>query len=246
MSDPFGWYHQSGGIPHFTIQRDGTIDQHYDTNEFSRALLNLPGGVQTNLDQAIQIEIVNIPMRAMTMSQRTSIAKLTDWFHTAHPSIPRRWIGQRPPAQDPYASGRPGWRMSFSEWNDGTGHCGHSDVPENDHWDPGWIDADWAWFIGMLEFPIDPQPISDPEPEPVQEKVMNVVGKLVDGETFPNAYMFTLGGDSRVYEITTGGSQAGWDRWAPTLETVPGKVNLTVAQYDQLHDDIKPKVLNRA
>src|SRR5690242_6455694 len=43
--------------PHFTV--DGTtIYQHIDTGVAARALRNEPGGVQTNRDSAVQIEVV--------------------------------------------------------------------------------------------------------------------------------------------------------------------------------------------
>src|SRR5262245_58042937 len=48
--------------PHFTV--DATkIFQHIDTGKAARALRNLEGGVQTNRDSAIQIEVVGFAHR---------------------------------------------------------------------------------------------------------------------------------------------------------------------------------------
>jgi hypothetical protein len=48
--------------PHFTV--DGTtIYQHVDTGVAARALRNSPGGVETNRDSAVQIEVVAISAR---------------------------------------------------------------------------------------------------------------------------------------------------------------------------------------
>lgn len=148
---PRSTYVQTGGVPHFTFDRDGTVYQHYDTNHYSRALLNLSGGVQTNLDQAIQIEIVALPVQPLTVAQRVAIERFVNWLHTVHPSIQRRWIGRRPPARSYALANSAGWRLSNSAWDDGNGHCGHSDVPENTHWDPAWTQEDWEWFVEFLE-----------------------------------------------------------------------------------------------
>jgi hypothetical protein len=55
--------------PHFTVDAT-TIYQHVDTAEGARALVNNAGGVQTNRDSAVQIELVG---------------------YDTCPKIPRRW-----------------------------------------------------------------------------------------------------------------------------------------------------------
>ena len=45
--------------PHFTVD-SSAIYQHIDTDMAARSLKNLQGGVQTNKDSAIQIEVVGL------------------------------------------------------------------------------------------------------------------------------------------------------------------------------------------
>ena len=134
---PRSTYAATGGIPHFTIDRDGKVYQHYLLNQFSRALLNLPGGVQTNLDGAIQIEIVGFAGKETTRAQRKSIRRLSAWL-TAQ-GVPGRWMNGAPTKRKHDREGQV--KLSMTQWDDGSGHCGHSDVPENNHWDPAFV---WA------------------------------------------------------------------------------------------------------
>ncbi len=53
----FDAFRQNRSDPHFTVDAT-TIYQHIDTEEGARALRNAPGGVQTNRDSAVQIELV--------------------------------------------------------------------------------------------------------------------------------------------------------------------------------------------
>lgn len=142
LGDPSGWYAVSGGIPHFTILRDGTLLQHYSTYRSSRALKNLWGGVQTNLDGVIQIEIVGFAGEGFAREQRATMRRLTAWF-TFH-GVAARWIVGAPPTKAAYDTGGQGAsKLSDDAWDDGRGHCGHINVPENDHWDPAFRHADF-------------------------------------------------------------------------------------------------------
>lgn len=131
--DPFEWYKISGGIPHLTIQRDGTIDQHYGLRWHSRALKNLWGGVQTNLDGAIQIELCGFAGVTKTPEQLAAMRRLNRWF--TRQGIPARWIVGGAPTVEQYQNGT--WvKLSGPEWDNGSGHVGHINVPENNHVDP--------------------------------------------------------------------------------------------------------------
>ena len=50
-------YERTGNLPHFTIDSK-RIFQHLDTGRSATALRNAPGGVETNRDSAVQIEVV--------------------------------------------------------------------------------------------------------------------------------------------------------------------------------------------
>lgn len=135
LGDPSGWYAISGGIPHFTILRDGTLLQHYSLYRSSRALKNLWGGVQTNLDGAIQIEISGFAGEALAPAQLVTMRRLTKWF-TFH-GVPARWLAGAPPTKASYDTGGQGsQKLSMDAWDSGSGHVGHINVPENNHWDP--------------------------------------------------------------------------------------------------------------
>jgi hypothetical protein len=75
--------------PHFTV--DGrNIYQHIDTDEGARALRNDPGGVQTNRDKAIQIELVGFAHLPKDPQALKNVAKLCRWLEAEH-GIPREW-----------------------------------------------------------------------------------------------------------------------------------------------------------
>jgi hypothetical protein len=129
-----GWYNTSGGIPHGTIMTNGEIRQHYELDQYSRALRNLRGGVQTNLDGAIQFEIVGYSGQEVTPAQRHTLTRLTAWLVDG--GIRPIWPMGRP-------SGSSDKRASFNTWDNGYGFWGHSQVPENDHTDPNFTDMTW-------------------------------------------------------------------------------------------------------
>ena len=129
---PRATYVTGGGIPHFTIDQDGTVYQHYSLNQFSRALRNLWGGVQTNLDGAIQIELVGYPGKGSPKAQRKAMKQLSRWLFKK--GVPGQWLNGAP-TYAKYMQVRQ-QKLTNSAWSNGSGHCGHIDVPENDHWDP--------------------------------------------------------------------------------------------------------------
>ncbi len=130
------WYNTSGGIPHGTIVENGDLYQHYECDQHSRALLNLRGGVQTNLDGAIQFEIAGFAGQEVTQAQRDTLTELTAWL-VSH-QIPAVWLNGAP------VNGRNVARLSNAEWDHGSGFCGHIDVPENNHVDPKFTAATLA------------------------------------------------------------------------------------------------------
>jgi len=158
-STSYGGWHNN--YPHFTVvllkdRKTVQIYQHIPLSRAARALKNAAGGVQTNDDSAIQIEIV--------------------WYSTDSPNMPRvlldtvrslmHWLSHEcgiqlvapknfKPYPDSYGAGN-GVRMSNKEWDAFNGWCGHQHVPENDHGDPGKIDI--AYLLA------DPQEVEVPAP----------------------------------------------------------------------------------
>jgi hypothetical protein len=129
--------------PHFTVD-DHAVYQHIDTGVAARALRNAVGGVETNRLSAIQIEVVGTAGRPKSRPTLENVARLCRWLEHTH-GVPQAWPAGFPkPAingQDPGGHNR-----NASIWATKGGHYGHSQVPENTHWDPGYTQAE-ATFI---------------------------------------------------------------------------------------------------
>lgn len=144
----FATFAARGDDPHFTVDAT-TIYQHVDTGFAAMALRNDPGGVETNKDSAIQIELVGFagqPKDAQTLSR---VARLCRWIEAAH-GVPRVWPAGFP--KPPRNGKDPGGHVrDASLWGTTGGHYGHSQVPENTHWDPAYT-AEEASYVLAADF----------------------------------------------------------------------------------------------
>ncbi|MGW0578598.1 peptidoglycan-binding protein [Streptomyces sp. NPDC002920] len=153
------------GVPDFAAKKIRWY-QHFDVDESARALANKLGGVQTNMNNAFQIELVG----TCDDSKKTSwgsgkagvdylhwptapdwalaeVAWLVRWLYDYH-GVPltcvNEWLAYgkdtRRPGVTPASYGASPARMTFAQWNSFEGWCGHQHVPENDHGDPGSMD----------------------------------------------------------------------------------------------------------
>lgn len=134
-------FQQKKSDPHFTV--DSTqIYQHIDTGVAARSLRNDPGGVETNRDSAVQIEVVGFAGKPKAAATLANVAKLCRWIEGQH-GVPQVWPNGRPKhstnGQDPGGHNR-----SATNWGTKGGHYGHSQVPGNTHWDPGYLPAEVA------------------------------------------------------------------------------------------------------
>ena len=152
-------YYGHRNPPHFTVfMEDGVAKavQHYPITRASRALKNLSGGVQTNRDSAIQVEIAWRAAEAATMPGPL-LVKVRDLMRWAEVQAGiRRTFWNMVPANSYVAANQAGHRMSFAEWNGWDGWCVHSDVPENTHWDTGRINT--LFLLGTEPSPPSPPP----------------------------------------------------------------------------------------
>lgn len=147
-----GWPAYSGGAiaPNLTALPDTARQRliwrhHFPINMSSRALKNAPGGVQTNADHVVQVELVGTcekggpglywpgaPDWALA-----GVAELARWLHVewglALNAAPL-WLPY------PASYGNTKARMSGAAWNAFRGILGHQHAPENDHGDPGKLD----------------------------------------------------------------------------------------------------------
>lgn len=252
------WYRTSGGIPHATLMEDGTVRQHYELDQYSRALLNKPGGVQTNLDGAIQFEIAGFAGRKVTAAQRATLRKTSAWL-TEHGIVPDFPLG-RP-------SGGSDRKATFSQWDNGKGHFGHSQVPENDHTDPNFTDGTWAAIqngfedgrieqliaIPMTEWRTRYNKATPSEFNSVVELVQRVIGATPDGLRGPQtdmkfaAWTLAHGGNSTnlasVAEWAALLRELGPDAPDPRSEQLEGQVRDLQAQL--LQSGIKLDAANK-
>jgi hypothetical protein len=158
-----GWPAYDGGkkAPHYTVRPDFGAQrmlwrQHFPDHVNARAMRNEPGGVQTNLDGALQVEIVGTCDETRTWAanvlrswdledwQVEGLAMFVAWAHRVHgvPLLaPSLWLAYgkdpRAPGRVPASYGDSPARMAGGTWDRFRGHCGHQHAPENSHGDPG-------------------------------------------------------------------------------------------------------------
>lgn len=141
----FAAFRANRSDPHFTID-SAKIYQHIDTGQAARALRNPSGGVETNRDSAVQIEVVGFAHRPKTRATLENVRQLCRWIETTH-NIPQVWPNGFPkPAT---ASGRDpgGHNRNATNWDTKAGHFGHSNVPENVHWDPAYTGTEVEFLM---------------------------------------------------------------------------------------------------
>ncbi|MCX5253655.1 hypothetical protein OOK27_05630 [Streptomyces canus] len=134
--------------------------QHFDVDMSSRALRNLSGGVETNTLNVCQVEIVGTcdpathTKWAQAGIQHLYMPELPDWairdladfakWANANHGVPLSSGLTFKPYPPSY--GANGVRMTGTQWNNFTGHCGHQHVPENCvHPDTPILCADLMW-----------------------------------------------------------------------------------------------------
>jgi hypothetical protein len=174
-------------VPDFNARRLAWY-QHFDIDESARALVNAPGGVQTNTANVFQIELVGTcdPATHADWARRgvehiywpdppdwavRDLAWLMRWLRDQH-GIPLTSGVEWLPYPASYGASRV--RMSFAQWTTFTGWCGHQHVPENDHGDPGALPIArlLAAAAGQTPPTTTPAPAPGPTPIPVQEDDM--------------------------------------------------------------------------
>jgi len=141
-------YGRTGSLPHFTVDST-TIYQHIDTDRAARALKNLSGGVETNRDSAIQIEVVAFAGQPKDRNTLAQVARLCRWIEETH-GVPKVWPNGNP--RPPRAGRDPGGHnRNAVNWNTQGGHYGHSQVPENTHWDPAYTAEELELIMAIAD-----------------------------------------------------------------------------------------------
>lgn len=144
--------------------------QHFDIDISSRALVNLAGGVETNTNNVVQLELVGTcdPKHKTSWGNLKAgvdylywpdapdwalkeVAEFLAWAHDEH-GVPLTGPSVWKPYPASYGKSN-GVRMSNSQWNAFKGICGHQHAAENLHGDPG--DIDFAKLLGHAKDLVD-------------------------------------------------------------------------------------------
>ena len=166
--------------PHFTV--DGTtIYQHIDTSEAARALKNAEGGGQTNRSAAIQIELVGFAGKDKAKSSLKNLARLCRWLEATH-NIPRVWPNG-PPKTHNNGKDPNGHNRNATNWDTKGGHYGHSNVPENTHWDHAYTTIEFN-YINAATFDASGKLTNPDHPAVLALAARPVVGFGISAHTF--------------------------------------------------------------
>lgn len=172
----------------------GEMVQMIPANRGGRGLRNLSGGVETNNGGSIvfQIEVVGRAKNPWTDGPKKGLDVIVAFLRQL--GVPDVWpAGDLKPYPESYGGSR-----STTAWNKG-GHFGHSQVPENDHGDPG--DINQSAITGSA--PVKPAPAPSPASPvppvfmkpvilnvgsrgPAVVRVQKIVGATADGIYGPN------------------------------------------------------------
>ena len=177
----FAAFKKNRSDPHFTVDQH-KIYQHIDTAQAARALRNAQGGVQTNRLSAIQIEVVGTAARPKPRQTLENVSRLCRWLERTH-GIPCAWPAGLPKTvvngKDPGGHNR-----DPRIWAAKGGHYGHSQVPENSHWDPGYS-ADECAFVMRFD-PDNPGALVDPELQAMRESFPEEVAITTEDIAIPD------------------------------------------------------------
>jgi hypothetical protein len=161
--------------PHFTFKPGDlsyakAVWQHLPLDRAARALQNRSGGVETNREGVIQIEVVGFARdpswsRGETPTVR-NFRRLMRGIE-ANTRVPHRSV-VRFGGNEQYGLEN-GYELTAAEWVAYEGWCGHQHAPENAHWDPGAID-----IANLLE---EPMALTDADADRVVDLLFDRLAK---------------------------------------------------------------------
>lgn len=146
-------YNAGRSAPHVTYYpAKRKFYQHTEFTHAARALRNLSGGVQTNRDSALQLEIVCYSQKSVADKYASSGALWVGDLTKEHLDDIRRllhwqaiqfeiaWVWPQRQAFSYAQANSTGFRLSGPEFDNYNGILAHQHVPENTHWDTGALD----------------------------------------------------------------------------------------------------------
>jgi hypothetical protein len=188
--------HDYGGFghtnyPHFTAdvqvvggKRTFICWQHISIREAAKALKNRAGGVETNREGVIQIEVVGSATHDFTDDpvMVEGLKRLMRWIES-QTDIPRESTVTFKAYPGSYGINN-GVRLGNRAWGFYAGWLGHQHVPENEHGDPGPIAIKLLLEVTKPAVKPAPVPAPAPAPEPPQHKEIDMLIVLAaDGQT---------------------------------------------------------------
>lgn len=228
--------------PHITYDpaADLTV-QHTSLNTAARALKNASGGVETNRAFAYQIEVVcysdekiaervgGLKVSDLTDHHYERIAGIVDWL-CDNKGVARM---VRVPRPAPKAGVSSPARMTPTEWRNFNGICGHFEVPENTHWDPGAFD-----FQRLMAY------LKGDEDMSLKETIVDLAfaagwAKPAAGHTEEQAKAYWYGVDPNSAEWDN--LRAAIERGARKLRS-PGVSELSPAQVEAIQNGVVVKI----
>lgn len=147
----------------------GGIAQMVPANRAGRGLMNNPGGVETNRQGKVNIQIEVVAYAAhpwtqdLTEAGRADLRRLLAWLDAL--GVPRTH-----PAGDQGPGPNGPFNRSTAAWNGSGGYFCHGDVPENWHWDHGGVKFSDVWAaaapVAKPVTPAKPVPVVPAKPVP--------------------------------------------------------------------------------
>ncbi len=199
----------------------GAWRQHFPDERSSRALRNLSGGVETNTLNSFQVELIGTcnPDHAKTWGDKRAGEDYVYW--PAANDAQLRWLADLVadlhkrhglrlvfPTFKAYPGsyGATATRLTFAEWRNFAGICGHQHVPENVHGDPG--------NINMARVVTFAKEILAPPPPPVTTHTRWAIRETGVHET-PGGTLIRKIPAGYSFQVIDG-SGSGMDGWVQT------------------------------
>ncbi len=165
--------------PHFSVSlAKRRIVQHVRLTWASAALANDQGGVETNRENAIQVELEGYAKDAATRTpaELEFLGEFIAMLVRAGVPLNLDHVAQFVGAEaGTIAVKNSRYRMTSAQWQAFDGICGHQHVPENEHWDPGHLDVQTA--VDHAKSVLGSLTTSTPTPAP-EEDIMATKAEL--------------------------------------------------------------------
>lgn len=162
-------------------------------DQAAKALWNEPGGVETNRQRCIQVELNgraddagSWPDAKLRWIATAVLVPIVKWIRAQGGDIDLTDVPEPGPHANSARVDAP-QRMAFPRWNTFNGVCGHRHAPENDHYDADQLDmrAIATYAAAELGTPTHPAtaPVTPaPAPQEDNDDMLNAY-KLPDGDT---------------------------------------------------------------